>query len=289
MPQDNACALQLERFNRSVSLVSWAYNEEELIEAFVRRAHALLEQTVEEFEILVVDDGSKDATPTILAHLAQEFPELRVITNETNRNVGYSSRRAVASATKEYLLWQTVDWSYDISRLREFLELLKTHDVIAGVRRAPVQVKIVLLKPFAIVLKLLGMKHLTRRSDTVAKALVSIINYALIRVLFRLPLSDFQNVIIYPSKLVQSIDAESNSSFANPELLYKAYWSGASIAEVPINFIPRTAGEAKGTRFKAIKASVTDVFRFWLRWVVLDKMPRTRRGSVTRLDPACWR
>ena len=285
-----AYAESLPRFDRSVSLVSWAFNEEELIEDFLRRADALMAANVEDYEILVVDDGSKDRTPEILARLAAEMPRLRVLTNEVNRNVGYSSRRAVASASKEYLFWQTVDWSYDISLLRVFLELLKTHDVVAGVRRAPVQVRLGLFKPVAILLQLFGLKHLTRRSDTIRKAMVSVINYSLIRVLFGLKLSDYQNVVFYSSKLIQRIlkTAEANSSFANPELLYKAYCLGASIVEVPISFIPRVAGEAKGTRFAAIKASVKDVFRFWWKWRVLGQIEAQPGGRVTRLVPEQW-
>jgi glycosyltransferase involved in cell wall biosynthesis len=283
-----AYADSLPKFDRSVSLVSWAYNEQELIEDFVRRADALLASCVEDYEIVVVDDGSMDRTPDILARLAAEMPLLRVITNETNRNVGYSSRRAVAEAKKEFLFWQTVDWAYDITMLRQYLEMLKRHDVVAGVRRAPVQVRLGVFKPLALGLKLLGMRHLTRRSDTVPKALVSVINYGLIRLLFGFPFSDYQNVVIYPSRLVQSIRVEADSSFANPEMLYKAYWKGASIVEVPINFITRQAGTAKGTRFKAIRNSLLDILRFWISWCVLGRLDRSRPGRIARLDPTLW-
>ena len=287
---DKTYADSLPKFDRGVSLLSWAYNEEALIESFLRRADAMLSRYVEDYEIVVVDDGSKDRTPKILARLSAELPHLRVLTNEVNRNVGYSSRRAVASASKEFLFWQTVDWSYDITLLRVFLELLKTHDVVAGVRRAPVQVRLGLFKPLALLLKLFGVRHLTRRSDTVPKALVSVINYSLIRFLFGFPLSDYQNVVFYSSCLIQPIvaTAEADSSFANPELLYKAFMRGASLVEVPINFIPREAGEAKGTRLKSIRASTKDVFKFWWKWCVLGELKKVPGGRVTRLDPGQW-
>ncbi|MFZ5426242.1 MAG: glycosyltransferase family 2 protein [Thermodesulfobacteriota bacterium] len=285
-----AYADSLPKFDRGVSLVSWAYNEEELIEDFLRRADALLSSCAEDYEIVVVDDGSKDRTPEILARLSAEMPRLRVLINDTNRNVGYSSRRAIAAASKEYLFWQTVDWAYDISLLRIYLELLKQHDVVAGVRRAPVNVKLGLFRPLALFLKLFGIKHLTSRSDTVPKALVSVINYTLIRLLFGLKLSDYQNVVFYPSRLVQPIieGAESDSSFTNPELLYKAYMRGASIAEAPINFIARQAGTAKGTRLKAIRASVRDVFKFWWKWRVLGRIDKRPGGRITRLRLEEW-
>jgi glycosyltransferase involved in cell wall biosynthesis len=243
---------------------------------------------VEDYEIVIVDDGSTDRTPAILNELAQEIPSLRVVTNETNRNVGYSCRRAIMAAGKEYLMWQTVDWSYDITMLRAFLELLKTHDVVAGVRRAPIQQVNRLHRVLLGLVRLFGVKHITRRSDTIKKALVSVTNYLLVRALFRVPLSDFQNVCIYPTAMVQSMEKEANSSFLNPELLLKAYWSGYSIVEVPISFIPRQAGQAKGTQFRAICASVRDIFRLWVKWILLKRGLSRRRGTVRRLIPKEW-
>lgn len=289
-PYTLAKARQLPKFDRSVSLLCWAYNEEELIEGYLRRAHAMIDGAVHDYEIVVVDDHSNDTTPAILERLAKELPNIRVLRNERNLNVGLSSQRAIAAATKQYLFWQTIDWSYDIEQLRTFLELLKSSDVVAGCRRAPVKVaeQASWLRPILSLMHIFGIKHLTRRSDTVQKALVSVINYTLIRVLYRVPMSDFQNIVFWPTKLIQSITFESKSSFSNPEALIKAYWLGASIQEVPISFLARQAGEAKGTRFNAIRASVEDVFGLWLKWVVLGRRKFVSTGKVTRLKPEEW-
>jgi len=278
----------LLRFDHSLSWVCWAYNEEVLIERYLKRANGLLRRTVKEYEIVVVDDGSTDRTPLILKDLSQEISQLRIVTNETNRNVGYSCKRAIMAASKEFLMWQTVDWSYDIAMLRGFLEFLHTHDVVAGVRRAPVQKANRVHRVVGGILRLFGIKHITRRSDTIPKALVSVVNYMLIRALFRVSLSDFQNVCIYPSALVREMEKEADSSFLNPEMLIKAYWSGCSIVEVPISFIPRQAGQAKGTRLRAIRSSVQDIFRLWLKWVILGNGPTRGRGAVRRLVPEEW-
>jgi glycosyltransferase involved in cell wall biosynthesis len=278
----------LPRFDRGLSWLCWAYNEEGLIAEYLRRADDLLRRTVEDYEIVVVDDGSTDRTPAVLTELAREIPSLRVVTNETNRNVGYSCRRAIMAAGKEYLMWQTVDWSYDVTLLRAFLELLKAHDVVAGVRRAPVQQANRIHRVTRGLLGLFGIRHITRRSDTIPKALVSVINYLLVRALFRVPLSDFQNVCIYPTGLIQSMEKEAESSFLNPEMLLKAYWSGCSIVEVPISFIPRQAGQAKGTQIRAIRASVRDIFRLWVKWILLKRGPSRGRGTVRRLVRKEW-
>ncbi len=278
----------LPRFDRSVSWLGWAYNEEELIEGYLRRAHALLSRTVEDFEIVIVDDGSTDRTAEIIESVMLEIPQIRFIRNSVNMNVGYSSRRAIASASKDYLFWQTVDWSYDIDYLRIFLELLKTHDIVAGVRRAPVEKANRILLPFRGALKLFGIKHLTRRSDTVSQAIISVVNYVIIRTLFRVPLSDYQNVVLYPTLLIKSIGFEAESSFVNPEALIKAYWSGASFAEVPISFLPRQGGDTKGTRLRALARSIYDILALWYRWVVLGRIKERGCGSIDRLRPDQW-
>jgi len=275
--------MHLPKFDRSVSLVCWAYNEEDSIAAYLERATRLIEETVDDYEIVLIDDGSTDRTYEIARVFQKKNPRLKIFQNECNLNVGISSRRAIQRASKEFLFWQTIDWCYDIENLREYLEYLKTCDIVQGVRRKPVQVRIKILKPFVALVRLFGIKHLTRRSDTISKAFVSVVNYLLIRMLFRVPLSDYQNVTFYPTSWIQSVKYESKSSFANPEGLIKSYWAGKSIKEVPINFIPRGQGEAKGTRIKSIMASVQDILTLWVKWVALGKRGRIQKGMIYRI------
>ena len=130
---------QLPKFNRSVSLISWGLDEEILLEDFLDRCFSLLAECVEDFEVVFVDDGSTDRTPDILKVYVAKEPRLKIITNEVNLNVGQSSRRAIAAATKEIVFWQTVDWSYDIRNLRIFLELTNHFNVVQGVRPLPIR------------------------------------------------------------------------------------------------------------------------------------------------------
>jgi glycosyltransferase involved in cell wall biosynthesis len=248
----------------------------------------LLRETVEDYEIVIVDDGSKDNTNGIIQGLRKEIPQIKLIRNERNMNVSYSFQRALKSATKEFIFWQTIDWSYDITYLRIFLELLKNFDIVVGVRRKPVEAADKIWKPILGITQIFGMKHLTKRSDTLLKALISVINYLLIRSLFQVPLSDFQNVTFCPRELLQSIRYETNSSFSNPEGLIKAYWKGASIVEVPISFLPRSKGDAKGVSMRTIRVSVNDIFTSWFRWMALGNRQYGGNKRITRLNPDEW-
>ena len=130
--------------------------------------------------------------------------------------------------------------------------------------------------------RLFGVKHLPRRSDTIPEAFISLANYLLIRILFRVPLGDFQNVTIYPTKWVQSIKYEANSSFVNPEGLIKSYWCGKSIVEVPISFIARKKGRSTGTKPKMLINAVKNIFAFYIKWVLLGERGKVTIGKIIK-------
>lgn len=250
---------KLEKFKKSVSLLTWGYNEELLVKDFLDRAVNLLDDTIEDWEIIFVNDGSTDKTGAILNEYARKEPRVKPIHNEKNLNVGKSCHRAIMSASKDYLFWQTVDWSYDISNLRIFLELLQYYTVVQGVRPTPVRL-------LSYIPLLRSAYRVKTRSDTLQKAIVSLSNYYLLRILFGVHFQDFQNVTLYPSKLLQSANLKGESSFTNPECLLRTYEKDATFLEVPIKFIPRTVGVAKGTKITSIMRSVRDIFKAWLLW-----------------------
>ena len=280
----------LPKFGFGLSFVGWAYNEEENITEYLDRVMELLDKTVEDYEIIVVNDGSTDRTREIILEYSAINCKIKLVDNPGNMGVAYAARNAIMRANKKFVMWQTVDWSYDISHIRCFLDVLETRnmDVIAGVRRRPVEAVNKLHKLIVGILRLFGFQHITRRSDTLWKAFVSINNYMLIRILFGVPLSDYQNVCIYRTELIQSINPETNSSFVNPEYLFKAFWQGANIAEVPINFIPRQKGKAKGTKVSSIAASLRDIFFFYYHNIVIGRINRENKGTIIRLESDVW-
>lgn len=249
-------------------MLGWALNEEESVGDYIERAEALLRALTDNFELIIIDDGSTDRTAAIVEECRATRPWLRLERNARNRGPGYNTKRAVALATKDYLFWQTVDWSYDISKLPEALRHLDRYDVLQGVRYGTVS--------------LVGL--LRSRSDTAYNGLVSIVNYLLIRTLFRLPVHDYQNVTVYPRRLIQSVTLESESAFTNPECLLKVWWKGASIREFPVPFLKREKGTGKGTRLPFLMRSVRDVLFWWLRWVVLGRRPDKGRGKISYAD-----
>jgi glycosyltransferase involved in cell wall biosynthesis len=254
----------------SISMLGWAFNEEQSIGAYIDRAQRVLESISVDYELIVIDDGSTDRTWEIAHGYQASRPWLRLYRNDRNRGSGYNAKRAIGLAEKEYLFWQTVDWSYDIAILMNHLHLLATYDVLQGVRAT----------------RLFAAGSLNARSDNPVKTLISVTNYLLVRLLFGLPLNDYQNVAVYPRALIQPVLLESESAFTAPECLLKVWWNGAAIKEVPVPFVKRQLGDAKGTRPKAVLAAVVDVFRWWWRWIVRGQRPDGPRGRVVRWEPS---
>ena len=207
----------------------------------------------------MINDGRTDRSAAIVEEYQRTRPWLRLYRNAKNRGPGFNTKVAISLAGKDYLFSQTVDWSYDIGKLRIFLELLKHFDAVQGVRPVPIR-----LMSYIPVLR--SIYRVQRRSDNIQKALISLGNYYALRILFGVRFHDFQNVTFYSTRRAQELQLVGRTSFVNPEMLLKSYYGGTRFIEVPIRFIPRTQGDPKGTKLKTVLRSVLDTARNWIGW-----------------------
>ncbi len=109
----------------SISVFFPAYNDEHTIGGLVRQTLALLPEPSEDYEVIVVNDGSGDGTSAILEQLQSEFPErFRVVTHETNRGYGGALHSGFAAACKDLVFYTDGDGQYDPTELRSLLKLM---------------------------------------------------------------------------------------------------------------------------------------------------------------------
>lgn len=237
----------------SISLVSWALNEEENVVDFMVKAHEFCSSIALDYEIVIVDDGSTDRTLSLLNQYSQQDQRLRYFSNAQNLGVGLSMKKALSLASSEYLIWQTQDWSYELDGFRKIIQTNSMDNkIVHGVRSLN--------------------SSLSNRSDNKLKAIISICNYWLIRVLFRAPFSDFQNVTLYPKAVYDNFQLVTASSFTSPELLLRTWSDGSDFIEIPVDFIPRKFGIAKGTKPSSILKSVREIVWFRLfHWPAIHR------------------
>src|SRR5687767_4717560 len=108
---------------QSVSVFFPAYNDAPSLPALVERAFGVLEKFARDFEVIVVNDGSRDNTGEVLAGLQQKFGvRLRVITHEVNRGYGGALRSGFAAAAKDLVFYTDGDGQYDVGELPTLLE-----------------------------------------------------------------------------------------------------------------------------------------------------------------------
>jgi len=246
----------------SFSLWSWGLNEEALVEDFVAVSNDHLSRVTDDFEIILVDDGSTDRTWEIMQDISAKFDRLKIVRHDRNMQPGRCMHTCRKYTTKDIVFWNTVDMFFDTSGLYDFVKYLDEYDVVQGVRE--------------------GRDSNTYRSFY--RKMNSVINFHLIRFLFRVPAHDFQNVTFLRWDFLKNIKFDSASSFTNPECLIKAYYAGARIKEVRMRHMDRKSGRAKGGRVSTVIAAVLDIWKCWFLWLFSGRLITGKRGVIIPAD-----
>jgi glycosyltransferase involved in cell wall biosynthesis len=262
----------LGKFEHSVSLLAWAHNEADLIEPFIERATELLDRTIHDWEIVFIDDCSTDRTPTLLRALAAREPRLKVFRHIRTLGPGLAYRSALRHAKNGFCFWQTIDWSYDLSMLRIFLELLKQFDVVTGVRPDPTGTG----SAYGVHGSIDRVRH---GGESFGKVLRSFWYYSALRILFGVPLRDFENITFVGTKRARQMQFTSRTSFIHAEMLLRSYDDNRRFIEVPIPGRPRQdpTGRKLNTFF--------DVSWNWLTWGAKQRFLHllNRRRGISRV------
>ena len=121
----------------SLSVLVPAYNEEAGLAATVDHLLQALTATVEDFEIIVVDDGSVDATPKIGDELARRHPRVRCLHNERNRGLGYCYLRGIREARKSHFVYIPGDNSWPEASVKDIVGHLGKADIVTSYATNP--------------------------------------------------------------------------------------------------------------------------------------------------------
>ena len=224
-----------------------AHNEEANLEGLVEEALDALPTLADTFEIIAVDDGSRDGTPGIADALAAAHPDVvRVVHHPVNLGYGAALRSGFGAARYELVAFTDGDRQFrvaDIGRLTARLAEADDADVVAGFR--------------------------IKRADPLIRTLYARAYRLANRIFFGLTVTDVDCACkLFRREALQDVRVESDGAFFSAELLIKLQAAGHRVVEVGVPHYPRTAGSPTGAKPQVILRAVRDFWRLRLHlWV----------------------
>ena len=225
----------------SLSLVMPAYNEEKLLVSTVSSLIKTLKALEEVFEIVIVNDGSIDATPQVADRLAQEHTEVSVV-HQKNQGIGGALKAGINRASLQYVALWPADMPCDEDDMRPYLEHLPQASVVVGCRR-------------------------WRPEDyTLLMRFNAMLYPYLVRLFFGLRLRDVNWICMYQADLAKRVDLTQNGIPMLTEILVKIRDMGGTFCEIDVVMKPRASGVPSAARFKVMWRTLTGLIAMWWGW-----------------------
>ncbi len=223
-----------------LSIVLPAYNEEGNIERAVREALAGAAQAEATCEVVVVNDGSRDGTARILGGLQAELgSKLRVVDHPTNLGYGVALRDGFRATRGELVFYTDSDNQFDLRELRDFMPLMKDHDVVLGYR--------------------------VDRQDPWLRKFVSGGFNALSSLAFGMRVRDLNcSFKLFKGDLIRALPLDTPDFFIDTELVARIHRGGYRYVQRGVRHYPRTAGKST-VRPSDVPRTLVSLARMWVR------------------------
>jgi glycosyltransferase involved in cell wall biosynthesis len=212
------------------------YNDETTVRIVANRAMELLDDVANNYEIIIVNDGSPDASGAIADQLALEYEKISVIHHPVNRGYGAAMKTGIAASKYDIICMVDGDNEYDVFDLKKMLAVRNYYMLIIAFRYK----------------KLYSTKRI----------FISFIYNTVLRVVFKSPFRDISTGIrLIHRAVVDDLELTSNSPFIGAELTLKSMLRGFPVGEVGIQTFPRDFGQGSATSFKNIMGTIKDIWR----------------------------
>jgi len=231
----------------SVTALFPAYNDAGTIPSMILVAMQVLPRVTDDFEVLVVNDGSQDYTAEVLAALAALYPQLRVITHPHNRGYGAALRTGFSAAAKEWIFYTDGDAQYDPHELVQLAEAAGPEiDWVNGYKIA--------------------------RSDPLHRLIIGGLYHHFVKLAFGLPLRDTDcDFRLFRRKLLVYAPLTSTSGTLAVELVKRLHLAGARYAEVPVHHYHRAYGGSQFFNFRRLARTAVQLAQLW--WALRGAAP----------------
>jgi glycosyltransferase involved in cell wall biosynthesis len=218
---------------QSISVVIPAYNDETTIARLVQDTDCLLKEIASDYEIVVINDGSKDTTFSVLQDLSKKFKNLRLVNHEVNQGYGRTIKELYMCGNKELVFSLPGDYQFAPKELLTMAQGLHKFDFVIG--------------------------HRVKRNDPPRRKFQSAIYNMMLRIFYGCSYKDVNSIKLFRKEILNHITLESSTPFVDAELCIRAHKAGFKVVEIPIDHLPRLSQGASGGKFSVIWDTFSDL------------------------------
>lgn len=252
---------QLSRPKPGLSVFFPAYNDSGTIASLVISALQAARELTSDFEIIIVNDGSADATAEIANELARTYPEVRVVHHPKNRGYGGALRSGFEAATRELVFYTDGDAQYDPKEMAVLWQAFgEGVDLVNGYKIS--------------------------RSDPMHRIVIGRIYHHTVKLLFGLKVRDVDcDFRLLRRSIFEKVRLEKNSGVICLEMMKKIQDAGFRIAEMPVHHYHRAYGKSQFFNFRRLFKTAVDVAKLWYGLVIRREHLRPAAGPVAAAVP----
>lgn len=234
---------------RSLSVFFPCYNDGGTIGSLVAEADVVAGEYTDEYEILVVDDGSTDNSLELLEQLRKVYSHLRVIRHDKNRGYGAALRSGFAHATKDLVFYTDGDGQYDVFELRKLLQVMQEGvDVVNGYKIA--------------------------RSDPFHRVVIGKLYLRIMRLLFNFHVRDVDcDFRLMRRRIFEAVTLEHTSGVVCLELVKKIELAGYRFVDFPVHHYHRLHGRSQFFNVPRLVVTAINVWKLWWELMVRRQTP----------------
>jgi glycosyltransferase involved in cell wall biosynthesis len=234
-----------ESLTSSISVFFPCYNEQENVADTVGKAVDVFKRLGFDYEIIIVNDGSRDDTAKIADGLAAENECIKVVHHPQNLGYGAALQSGFRAATKELVFYTDGDGQFDIEELPPLLPLMAQFDIVSCFR--------------------------INRRDNLIRKINAWCWTKLVCILFSMNIRDIDCAFkLYKRKIFDEIMMKSTGALIDAEILARAINKGYTVTQRPVHHYPRTAGQQTGAKLKVILRAFKELFKL-RREILKDK------------------
>ena len=216
------------------------YNDSATLQGLIEKALGVLGDLTDDYEVIVVDDGSSDASGAVIDALAASHERVRVVRHDRNRGYGAAVRSGIKTSAKDWVFYTDSDGQYNVEDLRRLHALSGAADVVNGYKQ--------------------------NRSDPWYRVFLGSTYNSITRLVFAIPIRDTDcDFRLMRGDLVRGLDLRSEGGAICVEMVKGLQAAGATFAETSVSHYPREVGKSQFFHLKNLVVMSGELASLWWR------------------------